>query len=1252
MMKYFYTILFLVASSLNIMGQSTEKIWKLINENKRAEAFKISKKIKPEKANMEQLILQQIVRYENGKYKKDPNFLPAFVKKPDFERYLYGLWNENYVFGIYHQEGFYDDILDNIDFFRKIKLLDPTVKSSIDYVIAIADRYRNRWEQYYQEQSKLLGVTDWQVCGVFENLNGSGIDIPYPPEKLAYSKEDFNANSNGMINWFVPKLEKKEPYTVINYPEYGSGINYAQTFFKNAQPREVIFKLGSSGKFKMWLDDALLLEQHEDQTTELDAYAVKVNLPAGNHRILIKLENYNNPDFILRVFDKENHLLNPEKLHFTTQVLNYKKLDKNALKTEVLDNPFEQYFKNLNNKKFTPFFKDFMLASTYMRNERTDEAKKIVLKNLKKYPKSTLLRKMLVDIYYSEGDEVSAKEVTENIKRDDKESPYVYLLMIRDTDKLMKMPLEEMNEKLDKIVKAIDFDMVTILADFMKAARSGNMDRLKKVMEEGYKRSEQIQNTDLMVTFASVYGQAFNQKEKTLDWLSKAENELFDENIYNVQGNIYNELNEKDKVIALDKKLIKYVPDLLSYKEKIIGDLFDQQKYPEALPYINEGLELFPYSYNFMKYKGDVYLQKDDKKEALKWYEKSFSYDSGNYDLRKTIDDLKKQPDPIKDLKLQKPYEYIAQKRGKKRKEKKDFNILLSSKNIQLFNEGGNRIQRTFIYEVTSQKGVERLKEINLGLDYNYVINKSEIVKPDGKIVPAEKSGSSFVFNNLSIGDVIYIDYEKVTNKTGRFYKDFYDKINFESFYPLDNVVYRIITTPKRKISYQFDNGKLPVKTKRNGAYKIYEWSKQDVEALPNSENYRPNLYEFAPTLYVSTIKNWKEISNWYADLVKPQIKYTHVVNELFNKLFPNGTANLSDEQKARKIYNYITDSLTYSYVSFKQSGFVPQRPAKTIKTKLGDCKDFSTLFVALGRKAGLKTNIVLVSTSDYGRKNLVLPAIDFNHAIVRIFINGKEHYQELTNKYLPFGSTPNSLIDALALNVPFQSSEDNNNQLFLLNKDIKTDNRRYIDAKILLDDGTQALEITNRSVNNNGYYREMFEEKNPKKLKQNLEKNYEQKSDLDLNLKDYKVIKNDKNDPEFVFRLNFTADNSPQKIGKLKLYKLPRLQYIYTKDLINTEKRFYPINYRNYESNDFYETDYVLELKPGHKFIEIPENVDLKYKGHHFQMQYIPQGDSKLKIVLKAKVDFATITPEEYPAFKNFVKKALEATDALVGYK
>src|SRR6202044_21251 len=106
-------------------------------------------------------------------------------------------------------------------------------------------------------------------------------------------------------------------------------------------------------------------------------------------------------------------------------------------------------------------------------------------------------------------------------------------------------------------------------------------------------------------------------------------------------------------------------------------------------------------------------------------------------------------------------------------------------------------------------------------------------------------------------------------------------------------------------------------------------------------------LDDVANILYLTSIPDWKFVSEWYNEIGTAKARPNYEVTEVVHNLF-NDTPNLSSIQKVEKIYNYITKNISYSEVSFRQSGLIPQNPSAVINTRIGDCKDVSTLFVAM----------------------------------------------------------------------------------------------------------------------------------------------------------------------------------------------------------------------------------------------------------------------------------------------------------------
>src|SRR5690606_23856018 len=163
----------------------------------------------------------------------------------------------------------------------------------------------------------------------------------------------------------------------------------------------------------------------------------------------------------------------------------------------------------------------------------------------------------------------------------------------------------------------------------------------------------------------------------------------------------------------------------------------------------------------------------------------------------------------FRSLMIANAYDFIKENRGKITTNNYGFNILLDDQNIEIFDEGGCQARYVFLYEITSNNGIETFKEYDLGLSGSYSILKSEIVKSDNRIVPAERRGSNLVFNDIAVGDVVYIDYEASQSTTGRFYKDFSDKFQFDSYHPVVESSLQIVIPEAKKLHYKTVNGEI-----------------------------------------------------------------------------------------------------------------------------------------------------------------------------------------------------------------------------------------------------------------------------------------------------------------------------------------------------------------------------------------------------------------------------------------------------------
>lgn len=376
---------------------------------------------------------------------------------------------------------------------------------------------------------------------------------------------------------------------------------------------------------------------------------------------------------------------------------------------------------------------------------------------------------------------------------------------------------------------------------------------------------------------------------------------------------------------------------------------------------------------------------------------------------------------------------------------------------------------------------------------------------------------------------------------------------------------------------------------------------------------------------------------------------------KIFKEILPNGISGLSETDRAEKIYNYIEKNVSYSSVDFRQSGHIPQKPSKTLVTKLGDCKDLSTLFVILGNQAGIKSNLVLVQTNDNSPQRLLLPNLSFNHCIVKVKLDGKETFLEMTDKYLPFNSVVISNYKAKGLLINTDKSTVGNGELIDISIDNNTKNLLKSVTEVNINGDVQNF-ISKQYVmgETKSHYNSFFQDvQTDDYRKKDVEEEYGGILDKVINVKSVKLLEGkDLTTKPLAYEIEFNINDKPQSVGSLKIMKIPFLTKPFTKNIIATEHRNTDIIYTRYEKQNEYSEEIYLNIPEKMKFIEIPENKSLAYQNFKYSINYDLQKNNQLKITRTAHTPWDNIKKEQYPEFKKFVEDAINSENQILGYK
>lgn len=1245
-------VLLIGAVLISFTGHNQEDYWNLLFENNREEALR-----KVEAANQqptaETLISREIILRENGRMKTAPDFTTKFANMEDAQYYLYALWNEQYFFEDYHSTGLNNANTKNATFYYNKKYPSQTLREGLSYLKAISARHYQDFAGYRKYNQEMTSIRNWQYCGVFENLNSSGLDREYGPETNPLGETLFEANSNGKVTWYVPGTPNYDAYMLFsNNAEYGSGVNYAQTFFENPSEREAVIRVGASSKFKIWINDALVYENSKVLRTDLDAFNIKVKLPKGNNRLLVKLaDDASAPYFIVRITD-EKGIVFPD-ISYTATPKNYEKTTEAALNPQLIPSEFEQYFETKMKENPENFFYTLCLFRTYLRNEKYEEAKRIMEPVFEKHPKSSFLRCLMMEIYSLEEDYTMVEDLQENLKLDDEHYHVSMSYRFQDVEELFRMSQTDMQQFLNEYAELFNDPLIDATVGILNALRIEDKRAVTGYLNELMDISVERGSIKMMSSYIPLYNSVLNDKPRYIKWLETVTKKYYDYGLNRKLMIAYNSQNKFDKVLSMLKTDAEKLDTEIEALSEIASYLQYRERYAEALPYVEKMLEFFPYSFQAMEMKGDALLQMGRTEEAIAAYKQSLVHNSENIALRRKIQDILGEKDMIEEYKIQDVYGFIKENKGKITVNNYGYNLLLDEAVVELFEDAGGKGRYTMAIEITSDQGAERLKEYDLGLWGNYNIIKSEAVKPNGSVSPADRSGSNLVFTGLAAGDVIYIDYQVGFGGSGRFYKDYVDQYRMDGSNPTVKCSYTLLTPKSKELFYQVANREIPVTISENGDYTVYSWVLENDPGMAKSEDYMPVDADIAGILHVGTIKSWNDIADWYSDLVRSQMVENDDVKKAFASIFPDGVEGLSEEERSKRIYYYIMNNFNYSYVNFRQSGYIPQRPGKTISTKLGDCKDFSTVYVMLAKMAGLQANLALCLTADNGSKAMMLPSQDFNHCIVKVMLNGEEQFLELTDKYLPYKALPRTLIGSSVLEIPYMVTDGWESKLRILEQPKRAENKHKFQVEMHVTSAEQTFKIKSEMTGaSRSYPAELLDNPNPEILTKEV-------NDYFLEIMSSKIvvdtvydISNVKENASLTYMVDLTMTEKLNKIGNYKILKLPTVTNAYTAGIVSLTSRVFPIQYIQYESTDEYVTEYDVYLDEEGEFVEIPENKTLTYKNHSYTRTYTKVSPKHVKVKVVAKPGVGDISPEEYPAFKEYVTKVIEAKDELIGFK
>lgn len=1227
-----------------------DKAWEALHRNDRKKAVEYFRKAlkNPTTAANAYITLVYLDKFDGNK-NGGPGFSERIIRSlNDPNPYLYAMWFQPAALGEYGRKTAASQ-LDLLEEVFKNSRLNGSIKAAAHYVKGTHYMSSNDFAQALEEWKQVGSILNWQFAGPFENLSGTGFYKDHGPLAHPEAAAAFSGINKAPLHWFTPTASNRDAWKFVNcHVLYKTAIVFAQSFLYSPEEKDIVLNAGGSGSLKVWVNDALVIAASKERTTELDYYRSTCRLNKGYNRILVQIGFTGNPaaNFIIRCTDKNGNAI--DGLKETTAVQTYQKAAP-AAGPEEIKHFAEVFFQEKIKAEPANPVNYILLTQTLLRNERSFEARKAIEVALKRFPDNSLLRFELIQCLLKEKDRTLLSQQVERIKEKDPDCLIAYQLSIRQL--IDEEKYEEAEGRYADMIKhyAENSETIQTRIDILNGRKK--YDEAIKLIATAYEKYPQ--SPAIVEMIFDVQKNAYKNIDQALDVYRRYLDSNFSFALLKQLGQEYMEQGKKDEGLACWRKLLTMFP----YETELLTDLaryfYQQQDYKTADRYCDTVLGIAPFVANYWNNKGVITEQAGLLDDALNAYKKALLFDPNKYETRKKLRELSNKKDLAGQFPETDVYDLIKKSEGKEVSGNYGFSYLLNEKQVIAYGEGGVEEFCTLVVKINTEKGIDKWKESYISYNeysQSLLIEKAEIVKKNGSKHQAEKNGNEVVFTSLEPGDAIVVKYRLQNYASGRLAADYWDRFLMCSFQPAGILRYSLLIDKSLPVKYEVTNSSLQPLVKEVDEFKLYTWQVNDSKPV-DDEPYMPSLTDVSPTLHISTIPSWSKIVEWYSDLSHFQLEDEYELKEVYDSLF-SAAGSLSAREKAEKIYRYVQQNIRYSHVPFRQGAYVPQRPSVTLNTRLGDCKDLSALFVSLAEMAGLKANLVLVSTRDNGLRQMTLPGLEFNHCIALVQVDGKPYYLELTDNELPFGSLPYNIPGAMSLLIPRYRETPKGELQSIVPANRTTDK---ITRKITISfEGAdlhmhaEVVKTAAPSSSTRSSYKNLSPEKQQEKLRDAIAGSFKNPLTVSTVLfKDLDVVQD-----SICYSYSSVVRNELVEVGDMSMVRIPFGDIVATIDNFSKDSRTFPLEYWRYEDVDTYETDIIIHAPAGKKLMEMPASASYQFGASTYSLEFVSVNESTLQIKRRATLDRRDIGTDDYAAFKNFFHKIVKIESRYIAFK
>lgn len=1243
--SYILSLLFIVSTSMVASATSDSLVdygWKQWNENKRS--------------LVERSFLSAI-----EKDKKDARaylglaLLYALQDQPEKEWPVYKQALDNidnpypYIFAALHTTIFRNtpewENREVVDLLRSLtgdQKAPPIMRAMAYENLGVYYEQRHDLSKSQKCYDGMHAITDWMVLGAFDNTSACGYNTEFPPESAYVPSAVYTGKLGSPASWFKVNAVRRDCWIDFNrYFAYSNAVFYANTFVYSPVKQSIQFRVGTSGSLKAFLNDELILADQDENNNDLDTYIASTELQQGWNRVLIKCgySEITKCNFMLRITGPDGEKV--PKIEVSPEPHDYVSRPKASI--EQIGN-FAELFFNVQIKLHPDHCENYvLLADCYLRNDKAAEAEDVLRKGLVILPQCSLFYNSLIETYTRGEKKEDVGDIYEIMGTLDAKLPAVL------TYRHFQFIENEQYDEAEQIIREIDTlqtksELVYALYIGLYAKKK-QIDKVIAYGEEAYERYPR--NWELAGLRSQI------ALEKTRDFQpAVAIVNTFLEHYYSAAAisalaDFYLRWGKLEQYDAAYADLLELDPPSPGYYRSMGNTYFQVQQYDKAIELFRKGLAICPSSATLWESLGNCYRALKKYDEAKKAFRQALLFLPTKYDSRESIRELEGKPPIFSSFQSTDIAELKTMKVQSTEFPDDGAVYLLDDTKRVVYPEGASESMREIAVKAFNSIGVDEFKEYQIGYNgylQSLTVEKACVVKAkDQSEIKADVKDNHIVFKSFETGDMIYIKWHVKDFYSSKLSSHFWDDIYVNGFIPKKKARYSLLVPKNLPFKYNLQHGNCnpTIDTLQEG-YR-YTWTMYDLPSIKQEEDMSV-LDDIGTILHISSLPDWNFIVQWYADIASDKTRSSFEIREQVAALFKD-KINLTDDQKIKIIYNFITEKIRYSSVSFRQSSYIPQRARDVLVHRIGDCKDMATLCIAMLREVGIPAYHVLVNTRNEGRNQYGLPSLPFNHCIVGVKSGPAMKYIDLTASNYSMESGPFGDMDAFALVIkpgsqqPFYIPDS----LFSPKNSIRTtlmtvnaDNSVFIDRSSIR---TGALA---------GSYRDRFRDKGKKDVEKEIISiiTYNHTA---AELKSYEFKNLDELEPTLSYRFSFTVPNSVMQTGGLKILKLEWADKLSTNEALSYNQRTYPYEY--FPARDTSREEMTIVLPAGYVPVDLAPSILITSPFGKYSLTYsFSKGEihGRRELINQKNV----IDTSEYKEFRDFYNKVIGEDEKNIAFK